>query len=166
MAVKGSVTFEDARLIFKNFSGKGTDYNPEGNRNFCVILDEAIAEKMTNDGWNVKTKNPKEGYEEDGPLHYIKVSVSYRFADRAPKIYRICGKNQVMLTEENVSSLDWDEIESVDLRIRPWNWERAGRKGVSAFLETMYVVVREDELAKKHAFNDDTAEEFEEGPLF
>ena len=33
------LVIDNARLIFKNFSGKGDNYNREGDRNFAVIIE-------------------------------------------------------------------------------------------------------------------------------
>ena len=32
------LTFENAKLIFKNFKGEKTQFNREGNKNFCVVV--------------------------------------------------------------------------------------------------------------------------------
>ena len=37
---------EDARIIFRNFSGKEGQYNREGDRNFAVVLPPDIAQQM------------------------------------------------------------------------------------------------------------------------
>ena len=34
-----NLVMENARLIFRNFSGNETRFNRNGNRNFCVIID-------------------------------------------------------------------------------------------------------------------------------
>lgn len=152
MASKEKIVIENAHIIFKNFSGKGTDYNTEGDRNFCVVLDEDQAEMMKNLGYNVKTKLPREGYEDDGTFNFLKVKVSMKYGDnRDAEIYRIVGNNRKRLNEATVGSLDWDDIENVDLRIRPWNWTKGNRSGVSAFLDAMYVTVREDPLDAKYS---------------
>lgn len=149
---KEKITIENARLIYKNFSGKGTDYNAEGDRNFCIVLNEELAADLSERGFNVKTKLPKEGYEEQGPLNYLKVKVTLHFGDnRDADIYRIVGNKRVKLDEKTVGTLDWDDIVNVDLRIRPWNWTKGNRTGVSAFLDAMYVTVKEDALAAKYS---------------
>lgn len=151
MATKEKITIYNARLCFKNFAGKQTDYNPEGARNFCVVLDDEQANDLIAKGWSVKVKPPREGYDDDGNFNTLKVNVKFSGNERDPKIFRICNDAQVLLTEKNVGSLDWDEIENVDLRIRPYNWDKGNRTGVSAYLESMYVTVADDELARKYA---------------
>lgn len=150
--LRGTFTFEDVKLRYKNFSGKGSDFNPEGRRNFCMELDPEVAEQMREDGWNIKSKEFDNGDGTTTQLYYIKIELSYRFEDTAPQIFRISGDNMVQLTEKTVSSLDWEEIEHVDLQITPYNWQRnnGAITGVKAFLKSMYVTVKEDELAKKY----------------
>ena len=154
MATRENRIIEDARLMFKNFAGAESEYNAAGDRNFCVALSPEDAEEMTAAGWNVKELPPRPGYEEDGPTHYIKVKLSYRFEERSPIIVRINGRQRVNLTERTVSSLDWDEIQHVDLEIRPYNWEKGARRGVTAYLKSMYVTVKEDRLAAKYAVDE------------
>ena len=79
---------------------------------------------------------------------YLPVEVKYlRYP---PKITLITGSGRQFLDEDTVNILDWAEIEAVDLIIRPYNWELSGKKGVKAYLKTMYVTIVEDELAKKY----------------
>ena len=154
MASKEKIVIENAKLIYKNFSGKGTDYNTEGDRNFCVVLDDEQAAYMKELGYNVKTKLPREDHEDEGEFHFLKVKVSLKYGDnRDADIFRIVGGNRIKLTEKTVSTLDWDDIENVDLRIRPWNWNKGNRSGLAAFLDAMYVTVREDSLDAKYSGN-------------
>ena len=44
--ITSNINITGARLIFKNFQGKKTDFNDEGNRNFGVLLDDKLAEKL------------------------------------------------------------------------------------------------------------------------
>lgn len=150
--VTGKLIIEDAQLLFgqyMNFTGRGSQYNREGDRNFNVIIDNSdIANELKAIGWNVKIRQPRD--KEDDVLHYLKVNVSYRF--RGPQIFLHIGKNVSELTEETVGLLDNADILSCDLVINPSHWERPdGSSGISAYLDTMHVVARGDYFADKYA---------------
>ena len=146
-----NIVIENARLIFKNFSGEESRFNRGGNRNFCVILDPAVAEDLMQDGWNIKYLRPRE--EDEEPTPYIQVAVA--FGNIPPKVTMIAGKTKTPLDEDSIGTLDYAEIANVDLIIRPYNWEVNGKTGVKAYLKTMYVTIEQDIFAGKYDCLDD-----------
>lgn len=153
MPVNRSVTIENAKLAFRNFSGKEGKFNPEGRRNFCVFLDPDVASVLKSDGWNIRWLEPRDP--DDDKQAYIQVSVNY--GTFPPKIVVITSKGKTIIQEDTISILDWAEIESADLIIRPYNWEVSGKKGVKAYVKSMYITLREDELELKYRDVPDSA---------
>lgn len=150
-----NVTIEGARIIFRNLAGRQTDYNREGDRNFCVVLDKELGDQLAADGWNVKVKEPKE--EGDDPLIFLKVKV--KFGDFPPVIKQITSRGSTQLDEDTVMILDTAAIENVDLIISPYPYSFQGKDGISAYLKKMYVKIAEDDLDKKYAHYGDVEEE-------
>ena len=138
-APRGILQIDEARIIFRNFSGRGDKFNREGDRNFALIIDtQEQADVLIERGWNVKIKPPRE--EGDTPFMYLPVKV--KFNDRGPAVYLISNGQKTRLTEETVGLLDHIDIESVDMDIRPYDWEVNGKCGRKAYLQALQVTQR------------------------
>ncbi|WP_288617769.1 hypothetical protein [uncultured Eubacterium sp.] len=147
---------DDARIIFKNFSGEESKFNRAGDRNFAVrINDPDAVDQLTADGWNVTVKPPKE--EGDDPYMYIKVKI--KFNDRGPKVFLKSGKHVRRLSEQNVGLLDSIDILRVDLDLRAYDWEVNGKTGRTAYLDSINV---EQDLNRFEEYYENEFEECED----
>lgn len=150
-APRGIVQIDDARLVYRNFAGLGSKFNREGDRNFAVVIpDTDIADALVKEGWNVKVKPPRE--EGDSPFMYLPVKV--KFNDRGPNIYLQSGRATNRLDEVDLRCLDNVDILSVDLDIRPYDWDVNGKQGRTAYLQSMHVTQDVDRFADRFSKGD------------
>ena len=145
-APKDILQIDDARIVYRNFSGTGSKFNREGDRNFAVVIpDQDVVDELVNRGWNVKIKPPRD--EDDTPFMFLPVKI--KFNERGPKVYLQSGDKMVELDEESIDCLDDVDILSVDLDIRPYDWEVNGKRGRTAYLQSIHVVQEIDRFAAR-----------------
>lgn len=142
-----NVTMQGVRLIFRNFRGEAGQFNAAGNRNFSVLLDPKTAKAMLRDGWNIKELRVRE--EGDEPEYALKVTCKY--GKVPPRVVMLTSRGRTDLTEETISVLDHAVIIDADLIVRPYEWDVQGKQGISAYLQSLYVTIQEDELELKYA---------------
>lgn len=138
------------QIMFRNFSGKPDQYNPAGRREFTLVFsenDSELVERLEKDGWNIRWLPARD----EGDLDRASMKVALNFNNIPPKVVRISGRDKITLDESTVGQLDFDDIESFDLDITPYNWSVNGKSGVKGYVKTMYVVVAEDPFAAKYS---------------
>lgn len=145
---RGVLQVDDARITFKNFTGRGDRYNREGDRSFSLIIpNEDIANELLADGWNVTIKAPRE----EGDPKFMHMKVKVKYGGRGIPAYLRSGDKIVELTEETIGCLDSMDIMSVDMDIRPYDWERPnGDTGRSAYLQSIHVTQAIDRFAARY----------------
>lgn len=137
---------EDAHIVFRNFAGRKSQYNAEGDRNFCVIIPPEIAEMMIADNWNVKQlKSREDGVPGD---YYIQVSLGYK--GRPPKVFLRSSKGRNSVPQHRVEVLDFVDIGKADVIINPYRWDVNGKQGVKAYVKTLVITMNEDYLEQKY----------------
>lgn len=144
--VVDNVAIKDAQIVFRNFSGREDKYNRAGARNFCLVLTPEEAEELRSQGWNVKTRPPRDEHDDD--FHYLKINVQFATRGRPPRVVMVTAKNKTRLDEDTVDLLDSAEIKFVDVRFRPYEYEDGK---YSAYLVTMFANIVEDELEERYS---------------
>ena len=150
-APKGILQIDDAKIIFKNFEGRGDKFNRAGDRNFSLLIEDPnTADALVKEGWNVKIKPGRDEDEEP----FMRLPVKVKFTEYGPNVYLRTGDRVNKLDEESISCLDDIDIESVNMDIRPYDWEVNGRTGRTAYLQAMEVVQRIDRFSARYGVND------------
>lgn len=153
-APRGILQIDDARFAFRpNFSGAADKYNREGDRNFTLLIPTLEqAEELRERGWNIKEKPPRDMDEE--PLYYLTVKV--KFSEYGPNVFLKTGNAVNRLDEKSVGRLDRIRIASMDMDIRPYDWEVNGKTGRTAYLQSIHVEQAIDRFAARYEqFNDE-----------
>lgn len=162
---KGILQIDNARIIYRNFEGRGDKFNREGDRNFALVIEDAYINKESNItaaediveilrkdvnrlgvGWNVKVKPRRD--EDETPLMFLPVKL--KFTDRGPSIYLRANGNMTELDEESVEMLDKIDILNVDLDIRPYDDEINGRPFRAAYVHSICVTQDVDRFKAKY----------------
>lgn len=144
-----TVVMEGVQIIFRNFRGKEGPYNKQGEKTFAVLLDEEVANAMASDEWNVKWLKPREDDEGETEQAFLPVALKYD-AGRPPLAVLITSRGKTNLSEREVEHLDDVDIVNVDMIVRAYVWDVNNKKGVKAYLKSIYVTIEEDELERKY----------------
>jgi hypothetical protein len=143
-----TLLIDDARITFRNFGGKPGQFNAAGQRNFHVLLPPDVAVALEAQGFNVKYLKPRE--EGDIPQAHLKVNVKMD-SNIPPKIFIITSKGRRQMTEDMMDMLDWADFAKIDLIFSRYkrDWPD-GRTTVTAYLQTFFGTIHEDELELRY----------------
>lgn len=142
---------EDAKFMYRpNFSGEvRSRYDRQGDRNFNIVIeDEELAQRLRDDGWNVRTKV----FEDEEPINFINVKCKFT-GYKDPKVYLVTGSKRrpVLLDEDSIGTIDSADIVDMNMTITSYYYEVNGKSGISAYLKTAYITIEEDEWADRYA---------------
>lgn len=142
----GNLKVENAVVIWTNFAGKPTAFNPAGGkRTFSLVLNEEVGEILKEEGWNVKFREPK--LEGDDTLITTEIVVNMD-AVRPPlvKLYtKFKGRGkETDLVGDMVGQLDNIQIENIDVVVRPYNHGRPGLYSVKGYAQEIRVIQAQD----------------------
>ena len=148
MANVNNINIEGANIIWKNFSGERDKFNP-GKRGFSVVIDDSVmADELKQEGWNVKERPLQEGADPSEQEWTLPVKLNM---NRYTQVWLIVGNHKTLMNEDTVAQLDVVDIVNCDISIRPYEWEMSGRTGITAYVDSMYVTIRENKFAEKYA---------------
>mgnify|MGYP000001665403 FL=1 len=85
----------------------------------------------------------------------MRLPIKVKFTNYGPNVYLRTGNRVNELNEESIACLDNIEIDSVNMDIRPYDWDVNGRTGRTAYLQSMEVVQRIDRFAARYANKND-----------
>lgn len=148
MSNVNNINIEGATIIWKNFSGERDRFNP-GKRGFSVVIDDAVmADELRQEGWNIKERPLQEGADPSEQEWTLPVKLNM---NRYTQVWLIVGNHKTLLDANTVAQLDVVDIIDCDISIRPYEWEMSGRTGITAYVDSMYVTIRENKFAEKYA---------------
>ena len=148
MSNVNNINIEGATIIWKNFSGERDKFNP-GKRGFSVVIDDVVmADELRQEGWNIKERPLQEGADPSEQEWTLPVKLNM---NRYTQVWLIVGNHKTLLDENTVAQLDVVDIIDCDISSRPYEWEMSGRTGITAYVDSMYVTIRENKFAEKYA---------------
>lgn len=144
------INITDGKIAYSNFSGRPDTYNPNGGvRSVTFVIPDEISDALIADGWNIR-----EQIFEDGDHRFLlSAKFNFRTKDgkpRDPKIFIVRPDSLVHVTEETADALDRAEILSVDAVLGPYYWEYGGKKGITAYVNSLYITIKENPIDEKY----------------
>jgi hypothetical protein len=140
--VDGNLRVENGVLMFRNFSGNPTNFNPQGGkRTFSLCLPREWADILRQDGWNVKERSL-----EDGEVIYHTEIVVNENSQYPPRLYLLSEfmgkKTMTLLQPDQYRKLDQDMIVSVDLEIHPFEHGRGIAGAKKGYLKNLWATLQ------------------------
>lgn len=141
------VEIENANIkwAWSHFDGRDP-MSGDGNYNFVVVLDETQAKQLLEDGWNVKQNDPYE--DGDDPEYTLTIKISYKIDP--PRIFFLKNGRKFRVGEDDLADIRRDSTEQIDVIFKPSFWEKPPRSGITAYVEEMYVQVRQSRFGQKY----------------
>lgn len=142
------IELEDVQIkwVFSHFDGREDRFNAEGDHNFTIILPEETAEKLLEEGWNVRKMD---GYEEGDPPEYLlKVKISYKY--EPPKIFLIKGDRKFRAEPRDLADIKRSSCEQIDVIIQPSRWVVGQNSGITAYAKELYATIRQSRFAARY----------------
>lgn len=150
MARIDDINIENGAIAYSNFSGRPTQYKPEGGvRTVTFIIPEESVDALTAAGWKIR----KQVFEDESYRYLLEAKFTFRNRNgqpRDPKIFIIKNGKPVHVTEDTVDTLDRVDILSVDAVIGPVHWEWGGKEGITAYINSMYLNIKENPIDEKY----------------
>jgi hypothetical protein len=107
---------ENPTLIFRNFQGKADNFNPEGFRNFCVVLDSKQETEALALGYDVKYLPGTDG-------------------NPGPMCLRVNLPSHMGFVEGNTAKvLDRGSLTPTKITLAGTHWKVGGRSGIKLYL--------------------------------
>jgi hypothetical protein len=150
---QSKVTIFETRFLWPNFSGAPEKFNQTPKPNASIEIDPRFVPALEKMGFRIRNLPPKDEFEDDRGLYVLGVKASYGgYAD--PKVILLVADPEKPPTEwahrklkaEDIGELDRLTVSYVDVTFRPYHY----RTFVTAYIESMYVVINPDRLMLKY----------------
>ena len=150
MARIPDINITEGKIAYSNFSGSPTQYNPEGgSRTVTFVIPDDIADGLINEGWKIR----KQEFDDGTSRYLLDAAFLFRTRNgqpRDPKIFIVRDNRLIHVTEDTADALDRADIVSVDAVIAASHWEYAGRSGIKAYINSMYLTIKENPIDEKY----------------
>lgn len=158
MAVRGTKINEVKELRWVNFKGENrTGNNRNNQKSFTAVLYPEDAERLRNEGWNVKAYIDKRDPDAE-PIDILDIKVKFHInpysGNLDPRVYSCVGKKRVLLDEKGAEDLDDVRIVGAHLVINPRFTTVNGNDYVTAWLNLGYFDIDPEAPSTDVANND------------